>query len=593
MRIAIAQRNPTVGNLPANAALALEAANDARQAGAHVLLLSELFLTGYPPRDLLTRDHFMQDVTSVAHALAKEIQGITLLVGSPWPHDESDLSRGIHNSILVIRDGKITDRYDKQLLPSYDIFDEERYFLPGRESLIIEIQGVRIGLSICEDLWHGKDAGTSPRYRHRLDPIETLARQGAQIILNSSASPFGLGKDRIQRATLREHCASHNIVMAQVNQLGANDDQIYHGIACVFVPDKSSPTGTTLIAAGKPFKEDLFCFEYPVASPPTALEDPLLKMPLEQQLFESLVLGVRDYFHKTSHTRAVLGLSGGIDSALTACIATAALGAENLITLSMPSRYSSQGSRDDAATLAKTLGVPLLDMPINDMHSAAQDSLKTSLQQACTHIHQRDVPALTDENIQSRLRGLSVMSIANAINALALVTGNKSEFAVGYATLYGDMSGGLAVLADVTKTRIYALSHWLNEHHALAGFATPPIPPATLTKPPSAELRPDQTDQDTLPPYDELDAILERYVEQTQDPDTIESLTNLPRATIDRVVQLIDRNEFKRQQAPIGLKVTRVAFGCGRRHPVAQRYQPGCVFTPARDAPKSASPARR
>ncbi|MHC4976308.1 MAG: NAD(+) synthase [Planctomycetota bacterium] len=564
MRIAIAQRNPIVGDLQGNARLAIDAADEARAQGAHILLLSEMFLTGYPPRDLLTRPHFIQDVVACARSLASNITGITLLLGSPWPHDVTDLSQGLHNSLLVIRDGTIADVYHKQLLPTYDVFDEDRYFLPGTESRIITIDTIRIGLSICEDLWRGKDAGTSPRYRNRPDPIEQLARAGAHVVLNASASPFSLAKDRVQRAMLREHCARHSL----------------------------EPTGARLIAAGKPFAEDLLCFNIPTDTTPDSIDDPLMRMDWPEQLFHALVLGARDYYHKTGHSRAIIGLSGGIDSALTACIASRALGSENIIALSMPGHYSSQGSITDARTLADSLAIRMLDVPITSMHDAASDSLTAAMRSACAAFD-RDVPPVADENIQSRLRGLSVMSVANSLNALALVTGNKSEMAVGYATLYGDMSGGLCVLSDVTKTRVYDLSRWINEHHDQLGFQAPPIPESSITKPPSAELRPDQTDQDSLPPYEILDEIIERYVEQLQDPDTIESLTDIPRETIDRIVRMIDINEFKRQQAPIGLKVTRVAFGCGRRHPVAQRYSPGRILSPTDDARSSASPARR
>jgi NAD+ synthetase len=571
MRLALAQRNPTVGDTDGNVAIALAAVDAARAAGADALLLPELFLSGYPPRDLLLQEGYLAEVRAGAARVAAAARGVVVFLGAPWALDERDPMAGIANSLLVLRDGAITERYDKRLLPTYDVFDEDRYFTPGNRAVVVEVAGVRVGLSICEDLWRGEDAGIASRYHERPDPVAEVAKAGAAVLLNASASPFVLGKGATQRDILKKHARAHGLVVAEVNQLGANDDVIFDGTSSVYVPDGSAPGGARLVAAGRPFEEDLVVVDLPpgrLGRDAPAVADPLLAMGENERLWRALVMGVRDYAHKSGFSGCVLGLSGGIDSALTACIGAAALGAANTLCIGMPSRYSSKGSVDDARDLAERIGAPFRMAPIGAMHDAAESSLAEALAAECARLGVDAAPGVAEENLQSRLRGLTVMAFSNKLGLLALTTGNKSEYATGYATLYGDMNGGLAVLIDVLKTRVYALSKWLNANHRACGFERAPIPEATITKPPSAELKPDQTDQDTLPPYETLDEIIRRYVEHRQHPRRIVEETGIDGAIVAKTVGIIDRSEFKRFQAAIGLKVSRCAFGPGRRMPL-------------------------
>jgi len=567
MRLALAQLNPTVGDTDGNVELAIGAIDRAKAAGAEALLLPELVLSAYPPRDLLLQEGYLDEVRAGAERLAAHARGIVVFCGAPWALDPSDILHGITNSMLVLRDGRIADRYDKRLLPTYDVFDEDRYFTPGHRPLVVDVGGVRLGLSICEDLWRGEDAGIASRYWERPDPVDELIGAGAEVIVNASGSPFVLGKGARQRDILSKHARERNVVVAEVNQLGANDDQIFDGTSSVYVPDAGAPNGARLVAAGRPFEEDLVVFDLP-GRDATAVQDPLLAMPEEERLWRALVLGVRDYARKSGFGGCVLGLSGGIDSAVTACIGAAALGAGNTLCIGMPSRYSSSGSIDDARELAERMGSPFRVVPIGSMHDATEDSLREHLGAEAKRLGLDASEGVTEENIQSRLRGMTVMAFSNRTGLLCLTTGNKSEYATGYATLYGDMNGGLAVLIDVLKTRVYALARWINAHHEKCGFATAPIPEATITKPPSAELKPDQTDQDTLPAYEALDEIIRRYVEERQRPRRIVEETGFDRAVVARTIRMIDRSEYKRFQAAIGLKVSRCAFGPGRRMPL-------------------------
>ncbi|MFG0275849.1 MAG: NAD+ synthase [Phycisphaerales bacterium] len=573
MRLALAQPNPTVGDTDGNVALALEAIDVARAAGADALLLPELFLSGYPPRDLLLQEGYLDELRAGAERVAAAATRLVVFLGTPWANDEADPGAGIANSLLVLRDGVIADRYDKRLLPTYDVFDEDRYFTPGDRAVVVEVAGVRVGLSICEDLWRGEDAGIASRYHERPDPVAEAAKAGAEALLNASASPFVLGKGATQREILKKHARTHGLVVAEVNQLGANDDVIFDGTSSVFVPDATAPGGARLIAAGRPFEADLVVIDLPALGA-EAVADPLLGMCEEERLWRALVLGVRDYARKSGFSGCVLGLSGGIDSALTACIGAAALGGANTLCIGMPSRYSSAGSVDDARDLAERIGAPFVMAPIGAMHEAAETSLTDALRAECARLGVDAAPGVAEENIQSRLRGMTVMAFSNKLGLLALTTGNKSEYATGYATLYGDMNGGLAVLIDVLKTRVYTLSRWINANHGACGFSTPPIPESTITKPPSAELKPDQTDQDTLPPYDVLDEIIRRYVEERQHPGRITRETEFDPAIVTKTVRMIDRSEYKRFQAAIGLKVSRCAFGPGRRMPLVNGRRP-------------------
>ncbi|TVQ32147.1 MAG: NAD+ synthase [Phycisphaeraceae bacterium] len=574
MRLALAPINPTVGALAHNADLALDAVERARAAGADLLVLPELVICGYPPRDLLFQEGFVEEAERQAARVAAGARGLTIVFGCPRRRGQVGDAAAIANALFVARDGAITDRYDKRLLPTYDVFDEDRYFTPGDRAIVIEVGGVQVGLSVCEDLWRGEDAGVAARYRLQRDPVEDLVAAGARLIVNPSASPFVLGKGRRQRDVLMEHVRRHGVMVAAINQLGGNDELIFDGHALVYAPDSASQTGARLIAAGEPFRDELVIAD--IAAEPsqnaarTALPDPRMEASGEKLVWEALVLGVRDYCRKTGFGEVVIGLSGGVDSTITACVAAAALGPGSILGVSMPSRFSSDGSKTDAAALAEALGVKMVTAPIESVH-AATESLLAPLYSS---LGAGAEPGVAEENVQSRIRGMVLMAFANKLGRLVLTTGNKSELAVGYCTLYGDMNGGLAVLADVTKVMVYRLGRWINDHHEACGFARPPIPEIVLSKPPSAELRPDQTDQDSLPPYEQLDEVLTRYVERRQSPARIAAESGLAPELVDRLVRLIDISEYKRRQAAIGLKVSGVAFGIGRRHPIAQGWRP-------------------
>lgn len=582
MRVALCRLNPTVGDLRGNAALHLAAAERARDAGADLLVGPELGIAGYPPKDLLLHDGFVEEAMDAARALATEIgraaPGLTVILGVPWKDEH-----GVRNALLAARGGETLAVYYKQLLPTYDVFDEDRYFTAGGPEdppCVIHVGGVRVGLTVCEDLWRGADAGALGRYRTRTDPVARLVEAGVDLIVNPSASPFVLGKAQAQRTILAKHCAANRVGVAGVNQLGGNDDLVFDGHAIAFAPSAPGAPGAPdarLIASGERFGDDLVCFDVPAPadgaidwdSIPTAA-DSLDGVAPERLLFDCLVRGVRDYCTKTGFSKAVLGVSGGIDSAVTACVAAAALGAENVLALAMPSRYSSEGSVTDARDLCESLGVRMRTFAIGEAHDLFDDALKPMF----AELGLDPAPGVTEENIQSRLRGVTLMAFSNKTGAMLLTTGNKSELAVGYCTLYGDMNGGLAVLSDVTKAWVYRLARFMNARHEECGFASAPIPESSITKPPSAELRPDQTDQDSLPPYDVVDAVIEMYVEKRMHPRDIVRETGFDAADVAKVVRLTDLNEYKRKQAAIGIKVSGVAFGSGRRMPNAQAWRP-------------------
>lgn len=592
MRLALAQINPTVGDIPGNGTLIANFTERARAAGADLVVFPELAISGYPPKDLIFQEGFVAACAAEAKRLGESCStGITMVFGCPLPADlegvrdrrtvaaEARLAGGVANALVVFRDGRYVDYYDKRLLPTYDVFDEDRYFVPGERAVVIEVAGVRVGLSICEDLWRGEDVGFSKRYATRPDPVAELvlpgfggSRPGAQLIINPSASPFLVGKGRRHRDILRSHATRHHIHIAAVNQVGGNDELIFDGHAAVYGPNGA------LIAAGGGFAEELVVCDIDPAQPaphPRPEGDPLTSAGDEELVFRALVTGVRDYCRKTSFKSAVLGLSGGIDSAVCAVLAAAALGRENVLGVSLPSRYSSDGSKDDAAELARRLGINYLTVAIEDAFRTFESSLAPAFAGR--------EPDVAEENIQSRIRGTMLMALSNKFGHILLTTGNKSELAVGYCTLYGDMNGGLAVLSDLTKMWVYRLARWMNENAdrlgslgaaiALDRSDGGPIPLATIEKPPSAELRLNQTDQDSLPPYDVLDEIVERYVEKRQSRAHIVEETGYDDTLVSRVIRLIDVSEFKRKQAAIGLKVSGVAFGSGRRWPIAQRWR--------------------
>ncbi|MGP1346599.1 MAG: NAD+ synthase [Phycisphaerales bacterium] len=592
MRIALVQHNPTVGALRSNAAGIARFAEQATDAGARLIVFPELALTGYPPRDLLMQDGFLRDVREVALHLREDLpDGATIIVGAPWrPSDGQSTPWDFHhgarptNSVLVYRDGHIIERYDKRLLPTYDVFDEHRYFQPGRRTSVVDVDGVRVGLAICEDLWRGVDVELDARYAGMPDPIEELVQRGVDLIVNASASPFAVNKRARQRDILSRHVRRFGIPLATTNQVGGNDDLIFDGHAGLHVPTPPDGMraderfGSSLIAAGPGFEEALVLADLPMArgigeAHPTETQDPLMSVDRAELLWKALVLGIRDYCRKSGFASVLLGLSGGIDSALVACLASAALTPERVLCVAMPSRYSSRGSVEDAASLARTLGVRLLEIPIESMHAAAEAALAPAFAAMRPGLD----GGVAEENLQSRIRGTTLMALSNKSGAMLLSTGNKSELAVGYCTLYGDMNGGLAVLSDITKQDVYAIARWADAYPERAGLAprgAALIPESTLTKPPSAELRPDQRDEDTLPPYAVLDEVIERYVERLQDPIEIVEQTGFEPEVVARIVRLIDLNEYKRKQMPIGLKVTGVAFGRGRRRAIAQGYRP-------------------
>jgi NAD+ synthase/NAD+ synthase (glutamine-hydrolysing) len=550
MKIALLQINPTVGDLAGNSWLIANAALAARDQGADLAVTPELALAGYLPRDLLLSEGFVSRCWNTLATLAGTLaNGPALLVGLPEPNPSNE-GRPLFNTAALLHKGTIGQRFRKSLLPTYDVFDEDRYFEPFRGPEILEICDRRLGISICEDVWNDRDFWK--RRRYHFDPIPDLARAGAQAIINLSASPFAAGKYLLRERMLGSLAAKHHTPVLYVNQVGGNDDLVFDGRSCAFSSD-----GQT-VARARAFAHDILIVDLDRQTPLPPI-DAGADAP-ESEVWDALVLGTRDYVRKCGFTSVVLGLSGGVDSALTAAIAAEAVGPAKVLGVLMPSPYSSQGSLDDARELAKQLGIATATLPIQTAMHAMESTLKDVF-----HGTERDV---TEENIQARIRGNLLMAISNKRGALLLTTGNKSELAVGYCTLYGDMSGGLAVIADVPKTMVYRVAKWLNRTKGRAV-----IPENTLTKAPSAELRPNQTDQDSLPPYDVLDAILERHIEHHQPADTIIA-AGFDAATVTRVLGLVRRAEFKRKQAAPGLKITDRAFGTGWRMPIAAKVDP-------------------
>lgn len=543
MRIALAQINTTVGDVAANEARILESYRRGVAAGADLVILPELALIGYPPRDLLLRSGLAAAGEAALHRLAAQTGATGLLVGHVG-RNPSRPGREWTNAASLLANGGVVATRTKTLLPTYDVFDEDRWFEPATENLPVEFRGVTVGITICEDLWNDEDFW--PERRYRPNPAASLVAAGARLILNLSASPWHLGKDTTRLAMLRSLASKHGVPVVYCNLVGGNDELVFDGQSLVIDPHGA------LLAQADAFAEDFRVIETGTTGgqSPRAYSD-------EQLVHDALVLGTRDYLHKCGFKKAVLGLSGGIDSAVVAALAVAALGAENVLGLSLPSQYSSQGSMDDAVSLAYALGIRHKTVAIRD----AFETVKAGVAPIFADLAEDT----TEENIQARLRGVVLMAMSNKFGSLLLTTGNKSELAVGYCTLYGDMCGGLAVIGDVPKTLVYRLARWINREREI-------IPEPTITKPPSAELRPNQTDQDSLPPYDILDAILEGYVVESKSPADLMA-AGLPEAAVRRVVRLIDGAEYKRRQAAPGIKVTTKAFGMGRRIPIAQRWR--------------------
>ncbi len=557
MRIAIAQTNPTVGDIAGNTQAILSAVHDARRQQVDLVVFSELAIIGYPPRDLLLKPSVLAQMAESVDVIAAASQNIACLLGCVIPNTAT-AGRPLYNAAVLLRDSTVLARAYKNLLPTYDVFDESRYFEPGPNVQIAPLDGHQLGLSICEDLWN--DEQLFSRQLYHINPVEQLARGGAQILFNLSASPFVLGKNEFRRKLISHQASRWNIPIVYVNQIGANDELIFDGNSMAF------DAHGNLLAQAADFSTDLVVFDLQFNAPAAnvAAHPPIIAREGIASLHAALKLGLRDYARKCGFQSAVLGLSGGIDSAVVAAIAADALGPQHVLGVSLPSRFSSEHSRKDAADLAAALGIQYQVLPIEEVHRAMEHTL------ADCFAHTQ--PGLTEENLQARIRGNLLMALSNKFGHLLLTTGNKSEIATGYCTLYGDMSGGLAVISDVPKTMVYPLAKYINSTWSQSGHGAP-IPESTLIKPPSAELRPNQKDQDTLPPYDVLDAILQRYIEEEQSVWNIID-AGFDRATVLRVARMVDLNEYKRKQMPPGLKVTSRAFGMGRRMPIAQRYDP-------------------
>jgi NAD+ synthetase len=550
MKIALAQFNPTVGDFEGNAVRILSLAEQARQRAADLAVFSELCLCGYPPQDLLERPAFLEQNLTQINRLAEKIP-LTSIVGYVGRSKEGS-GKPAANAAALIGNGKILFEQQKMLLPTYDVFDELRYFQPARSQQVFLLGGLKVGLTICEDIWNDKTFWAKPMYER--DPVSELVEQGSQVILNISASPYTLNKRILRLEMLKALAKHHGRPVVYVNQVGGNDQLVFDGSSVAVLPNGR------IAAQARSFEEDLVVFD-------TETGQGELRSQPEDELeaaYQALVLGTRDYLAKCGFQKAVIGLSGGIDSAVVTAIAVAAVGRQNVLTVAMPGPYSSTSSLEDARRVAENLKVQLTVIPIHDIYQSYLNTL-----QSCFEGTTRDV---TEENIQARIRGNILMALSNKFGFLVLSTGNKSELAAGYCTLYGDMAGGLAVLSDVPKTMVYELARLINRKSQLQGD-TPPIPESILTKPPSAELRPNQTDQDTLPPYDILDRILRAYVEDLRDPEQIAQNFSYPPNLVWEVVERINRNEYKRKQAPPGIKITSKAFGLGRRLPIAHKFR--------------------
>jgi NAD+ synthase (glutamine-hydrolysing) len=540
MKIGFAQINTTVGDIRANHAKIFSAYEEAVAEGADLVLTPELALTGYPPKDLVFKSRFVPETLEALEALHRSVGPNPLLVGFV-DYNPNIPGKFFVNACAVLEKGKPIRKVFKTLLPTYDVFDEARYFEPAADQELVELLGTKVGITICEDIWTDKYLN---RELYRANPVLNLVRKGVRLILNLSSSPFHVGKPALRREMVRELALKHRVPFFYCNAIGGNDELIFDGNSFAI----NEHGETTFQMPG--FREQIS------VAASSAAPFPAVDLSPEEEVFEALVLGVRDYFAKCGFKGAVLGLSGGIDSAVTAVVAVAALGSENVVAVSMPSQYSSQGSLDDAAELAKNLGITRHVVPIKETFEVFKGQLK--------EIFSGRSEDTTEENMQSRLRGLILMSMSNKFGHLLLTTGNKSELAVGYCTIYGDMCGGLAVISDVPKTMIYRLARWINRQRAI-------IPINSIVKPPSAELKPNQKDQDTLPEYEVLDEILRLYVEKQLSPEDIVAHGFDPQ-TVRWIQRKVDMNEYKRRQAPPGLRVTSLAFGIGWRMPIAQRY---------------------
>lgn len=566
MKIALAQINPTVGDIGGNTERILQSIDRARGEGAALVVFSELTVFGYPPKDLLLRRDLVSANVAAIARIADQCRDITAVVGYVRP-DPAGAGTGVYNAAVICRDGKTLGYYAKMLLPTYDVFDESRYFNAGTETGVVSIPdasgggSLPVGLSICEDLWN--DHQFDGRRVYNVDPIALSVEAGARLLVNLSASPYRAGAQRNREELFSSQIREHSVPLIYVNQVGGNDDLLFDGASIALDAQGN------VVARAKAFTEDFVVVDMETAQAKacgsvTGSTGQIEPYPERiDGVHRALVLGVRDYLRKCGFSSAVVGLSGGIDSAVTGALAVEALGADRVHGVAMPSRYSSDHSVEDAKQLARNLGIRFSLVPIESAHQAMEALLAPEFANRASG--QR---AVAEENMQARIRGNILMALSNESGSLLLTTGNKSELAVGYCTLYGDMCGGLAVLSDVPKTVVYDLARHIN-----ASSGRDLIPQRTITKEPSAELKPDQRDQDTLPPYDVLDPILERYVEREESIDEIVE-QGFDREMVSRIGKMVDRNEYKRKQAAIGLKVTTRAFGTGRRMPIAAKFHP-------------------
>jgi len=545
VKIALGQINPTVGDFTGNSKKIVEYAQRARESGAGLILFPEMSVCGYPARDWVEKPSFVERSRKAVESIAQQTRGIAVICGFPT-RAEVETGKSVMNSAGLLRNGKIEFVQSKMLLPTYDVFDEMRNFAPAREQALLPFCGRQMALTICEDAWNDKQFWN--RRLYGVDPVEELVRRGANFVLNISASPFWVGKRELRLKMLQAIAKHYKTPVVLVNQIGGNDQLIFDGSSLVLAPDGS------VVAQARSFEEDLIFFE-----PDTMKGDVHEQIEgLEASVYAALVLGTRDYVRKCGFQNVIVGLSGGIDSALTAAIAVDALGAENVLGVGMPSPYSSRGSIDDSRELAANLGIRFELLRITNIFEAYRQTLKPAFTG-----YEEDV---TEENLQARIRGTLLMAFSNKFGALVLSTGNKSEVGIGYCTLYGDMAGGLAVISDVPKTLVYRLSHYVNSRR-------PVIPKSTLEKEPSAELRPNQKDSDSLPPYEVLDTILEDYIEDNKTAEQIASERGYDLAVVRKIALSIERTEYKRQQAAPSLKISEKAFGVGRRFPIAAKVE--------------------
>ena len=543
MKIALAQFNPTVGDFEGNAARIVQLSSEAKSRGAHLVVFSELCLCGYPPQDLLERPAFLERNLKALKNLARDVS-MPAIVGYVG-RAQDDTGKRVANCAALLADGKVIFEQRKMLLPTYDVFDESRYFQPAHSQHIVPLCGQKLGITICEDSWNDKYFWAQRLYER--DPIAELVGQGTTVLINISSSPFTIDKRGLRFEMLKAIAREHHVPVVYVNQVGGNDSLVFDGSSVVISPDGR------IAALAKSFEEDMVLFDSVTGSGDVR---PQPSDELEA-IYSALVCGTRDYVRKCGFKKVVVGLSVGIDSAIVATIATDALGPENVLGVGMPSPFSSEGSIRDARQLAENLNVEFTVLPITDIYNCYRETLKPAFAGRSEDV--------TEENIQARIRGNLLMALSNKFGSLVLSTGNKSEMAVGYCTLYGDMAGGLAVISDVPKTIVYELAK-------LRNLSREVIPQSTLTKPPSAELRPNQLDTDSLPPYDVLDRILKAYVEDLQSPEEIADHYGFSLDLVRRIAKMVDQNEYKRKQAPPGLKVTTKAFSVGRRFPLAQKY---------------------